>query len=264
MSDGRPVAVITGAARGVGAATARRLAAAGWCVGLVDRCADDPALRYPLASRADLDEVAAACGPDVVTHVADVRDPEGLDAAVASVADRFGGLDAAIAAAGAIGGGPMTWETSDELWDAMIDINLTGVWRFARAAVPHLLARPEPRRGRFVAVASAAGARGMPRLGAYVAAKHGVVGLVRAMAAEVGPHGVTANAVSPGSTRTTMLDASAAVYDLDDVEEFVQHQPVGRLLGPDEIAAAVVWLCAEEASGVNGTVLAVDGGMTAT
>jgi NAD(P)-dependent dehydrogenase (short-subunit alcohol dehydrogenase family) len=104
----------------------------------------------------------------------------------------------------------------------------------------------------------------MPRLGAYVAAKHGVVGLVRALAAELGPHGVTANAVSPGSTRTTMLDASADVYDLTDVEEFVQHQPIGRLLAPEEVAAAITWLCSAAASGVNGTILAVDGGMTAT
>jgi NAD(P)-dependent dehydrogenase (short-subunit alcohol dehydrogenase family) len=145
----------------------------------------------------------------------------------------------------------------------LIAVNLTGVWRLARAAVPELLRRPAPRRGRFVAVASAAGSVGLPRLAAYAAAKHGVLGLVRSLAAELGPEGVTANAVAPGSTRTAALDASAAVYGLPDVEEFRTHHLQDRLLEPAEIAAAIGFLLSEAASGITGAVLPVDAGMTA-
>lgn len=259
-----PVAVVTGAGRGIGAAVARALAGDGWRLVLVDRCADDPALGYPLATRADLAEVAAECGgADVaVDAVADVRDQAALDAAVALAVDRFGGLDAAVAVAGGVAGGETAWTTSDESWDAMVGLNLTGTWRLARAAVPALLARPAPRRGRFVAVASAGGLVGLPRLAAYAAAKHGVVGLVRSLAAELGLHGITANAVAPGSTATATLDASAAVYDLADAGEFAVHHLLGRLVTAGEVAALVQWLCSEASSGVTGAVLPVDAGMT--
>jgi SDR family mycofactocin-dependent oxidoreductase len=259
------VALITGGARGVGAATGRALADAGWRVVLVDRCSDDRAVPYPLASRADLDAAVAACGAGAVGLVADVRDQDGLELCVGRVLADCGRLDAAVAAAGVVLGGPTAWESDDALWDATLDVNLTGVWRLARAAVPALVetaAAGDP--ARFVAVASAAGLTGLPRLAAYTAAKHGVVGLVRAMAVELGPQGVTANAVCPGSTRTAMLEASAAVYDLASVEEFAAHQALGRLLEPEEVAAAIAWLCSPAASGVTGAALAVDGGMTAT
>lgn len=260
-----PVALLTGAARGIGAATARRLAADGWAVAAVDVGADDPALAYPLATRADLDEVVAACGEDrAVGVVADVRDQEALDRAVAVAVDRFGGLDAAVAVAGVLWGGEPTWATPEQAWAVQVDVNLTGVWRLARAAVPALLARPEPRRGRFVAVSSTAGLRGLPLLAAYSASKHGVVGLVTSMAAELGPHGVTANVVCPGSTTTSILDASAAAYGLGSPADFARHHLLPRLLEPDEIAAAIAYLCGPGASGITGAVLPVDAGMGAT
>jgi len=264
--DAEPVAVVTGAGRGIGAATAGALAAAGWRLVLVDRAADDPALGYPLATPADLEAVAERCGgPERATAVhADVRDQGALDAAVATAVERFGGLDAAVAAAGALVGGPTAWETTDEAWSAMVGINAEGVWRLARAAVPALLTRPQPRRGRFVAVASTGALVGLPQLAAYAAAKHAVVGLVRSLAAELGPHGVTANAVAPGSTRTAMLDASAAVYGLAHPDEFADHHALGRLLDPAEVAAAIAWLCSPASSGVTGAVLPVDAGMTAS
>jgi NAD(P)-dependent dehydrogenase (short-subunit alcohol dehydrogenase family) len=159
-------------------------------------------------------------------------------------------------------GGPNVWELDDAAWAANLDVNLTGVWRTAVAAIPALLDRPGSRRGRFVAVASAAGTGGHPRIGAYVAAKHGVIGLVRSLAVELGPHGVTANAVCPGSTRSAILEASRSIYALGSVDEFAAHQPIGRLVSPDEVAAAVAWLCHADQSAVTGVALPVDGGMT--
>lgn len=259
------VAVITGAARGIGAATARRLSASGWSLVLVDRCQDDPALTYPLATKEDLDTAVEACGgPEhAIGVVADVRDQPALDRAVALAVDRFGGLDAALAIAGCIGGGVEAWKTSEQLWGTLLAVNLEGAWRLSKAAVPALLDRPAPRQGRFVAVASSGGTVGIYMLAAYSAAKHGVIGLVRSLAAELGPHGITANAVAPGSTATAMLDASAAVYDLADPTEFAEQHLLHRLLQPDEPAALIAWLCGPQSSGVTGAVLPVDAGMTA-
>jgi SDR family mycofactocin-dependent oxidoreductase len=256
------VAIVTGAARGIGAAIAVALAADGWSLVLVDRCADDPALAYPLAAKDELDSVVAGCGGRAVGVAADVRDQAALDAAVALAVDRFGGLDAAVAAAGCVAGGWPTWQTPDAAWQAVLGTNLEGVWRLAAAAVPALLERPAPRRGRFVAVSSSGGSEGLPLLGAYVAAKHGVNGLVRSMAAELGSEGVTVNAVAPGSTRTLMLEASAAVYELASVEEFAGHHLLGRLVEPEEVAALVAWVCGPASSGITGAVLPVDAGMT--
>jgi SDR family mycofactocin-dependent oxidoreductase len=263
MSDAG-VALVTGAARGIGAATVRRLAADGWAVVAVDACADDPAVPYALGSKAELDVVVDRAGPDVVGLVADVRSADGMEAAVAEAAARFGGLDAAVAAAGVLVGGPPAWETQEDAWAVQLDVNLTGVWRLAVAAVPALLARPEPRRGRFVAISSVAGFRALPQLAGYSASKHGVIGLTSSLAAELGPNGITANVVCPGSTATPMLDASAAVYDLTATDEFARYHVLGRLLGPDEVAAAVAFLCRPEAGGITGAVVPVDAGMSAT
>ena len=175
---------------------------------------------------------------------------------------RFGGLDAAVAAAGGVVGGDPLWETDDAAWATALGVNLEGVWRLSRAAVPALLQRPEPRAGRFVAVSSMGGSVGLPLLAAYVAAKHGVNGLVRSLAAELGPHGITANAVAPGSTTTAMLDASAAVYDLADTTDLSDQHLLGRPLRPDEVAEAVAWLCSEAASGMTGAIVPVDAGAT--
>ena len=131
----------------------------------------------------------------------------------------------------------------------------------ARVAVPALLRRPQPRSGRFLAVASAAATRGLPMLAAYCAAKAGVGGLIRALAVELGPTGVTANAVSPGSTDTPILAASARLYGLAGPQDFARQQPAGRLLDPAEIAAVLAFLAGPGSGGMTGAVVPVDGGL---
>ena len=259
---------MTGAARGIGAATAKLLAGRGWSVGLIDGGGDDDALGYSRASaselRASLEACRAAGAADAASIAADVRDAAAVRDAVESLSDRLGPVDAAAAVAGGIAGATPGWATPEAVWREMIDLNLGGVRHLAEAVLPAMLAAPAPRTGRFVAVASTAGLLGLRHLGAYAAAKHAVVGYVRSLAADLGDSGITANAVAPGSTRTAMLDASARIYDLDSVEEFAVHHALGRLLEPAEPAAAIAWLCSVESGGMTGALVPVDAGMTAT
>lgn len=258
MSDG-PVVIVTGAARGIGAAVVRRLAADGWAVIAVDRCADDPSVPYPLGTEAELREICESL-PAAVPVVGDVRDSDPLSEAVELAESRFGGLDAAVGAAAVMLGGDPLWETSESTWATLFDVDVGGLFNLARAAVPAMLARPRPRRGRFVALASAAAHRGMWRLGAYCAAKHAVVGLVEGLAADLRGTGVNALAVSPGSTRTAMLRATARLYDLDGPDELAGHQLIDRLLEPEEVASCVAWACSSDGMAVNGSTLHADGG----
>jgi SDR family mycofactocin-dependent oxidoreductase len=255
------VALVTGAARGIGAATVRGLDADGWSIVALDRGGDDPRLPYPLGGA---DELRAVCANarDAIAIDADVTDLEAMTAAVALAETRYGGLDAVIACAGVIAGGAPAWELELEQERAVLDVDLGGVLIAARAGIPALLRRPVPRSGRFVAVASAAALRGLPMLAAYCAAKAGVAGLVRALAAELRDSGVTANAVAPGSTDTAMLAESARLYGLDGPQAFADQQPIGRLRDPDEVAAMLVWLAGSRAGGVTGTLIPVDGGLS--
>ncbi|MGQ0629691.1 MAG: mycofactocin-coupled SDR family oxidoreductase [Sporichthyaceae bacterium] len=255
------VALVTGAARGIGAATVARLAGSGWHVLAVDVVSDDPALGYAFARPADLEAVTASAPGAVAAFVADVRDPGALSAAVAETEVRWGGLDAAIACAGAIGGGKPAWALTAATEAAVLDINLGGTLNLARAAIPALLRRPQPRSGRFVAVASAAATRGLPTLAAYCAAKAGVAGFVRALAVELGDSGVTANAVSPGSTDTAMLAESARLYGLASAADFAAQAPQGRLLAADEVAAVIAFLASRDSSGMTGAIVPVDAGL---
>ena len=255
------VALVTGAARGIGAATVRGLDAAGWSIVAVDRASDDSRLGYPMGSREELESVCAAAR-DALALVADVSASDAVADAVSAAEQRFGGLDAVICCAGAIAGGAPAWELDPEVERALLDVNLGGVLHCARFGVPALLRRPEPRAGRFLAVASAAAIRGLPQLAAYCASKAGVAGLVRALAAELRGTGVTANAVAPGSTDTPMLEESARLYGLESAGAFAAQQPIERLLEPEEVAAMLVWLAGEHAGGVTGTLIPVDGGLT--
>jgi SDR family mycofactocin-dependent oxidoreductase len=260
------VALVTGAARGIGAATVRRLAGEGHAVLAFDWCAVDSApegVAYPMATRDDLDAVVAEFPSQIIPFVGDVRVRTSLASAVGEVVDRWGRLDSVVAAAAVIIGGTPLWETTREELDLLWDIDVMGVWNTAAETIPVMLSAPDPAGCRFVAVASAAGTRGLYRLGGYGMAKHAVVGLVKGLAADLVGTGVTAAAVSPGSTRTEMLSASAELYGLDSPDALAEHQLVKRLLAADEVAAAISFCCSVEGAVVNGSVIHADGGFHA-
>ena len=258
----RPVAIVTGAGRGIGAATVAALVADGWWVAAVDRCAPHPAVEYSMASASELAAVVTAADGAAQAFEGDVADATAMAHVVAAVTAEHGRLDALVCAAGIVAGGTPAWEVSDEEWSAVMSTDLTGVFATTRAAVPAML---DSAHGRIVTVASAAGSLGLRHMAPYAAAKHGVIGFTRSLAADLAGTAVTANAVSPGSTATAGLDESARIYELGSVEEFVRHQePLGRLIDPDEVAATIAWLCSPASSAITGAVIPVDGGMTAT
>ncbi|MBS1884822.1 MAG: SDR family oxidoreductase [Actinobacteria bacterium] len=280
----RRVAIVTGAGRGIGAATVAALVADGWSVVAVDRCAPDRRLPYAMASERELDAVVAAAeeraghvdtagavadpaeertgrGDVARAVVADATDPEAL-ASVIEGAEAWGDLEAFVANAGAIAGGVPAWDLPADQQRALLEINLEAVVTAARLVVPSLLGRPRPRSGRFVAVTSSGATRAMSGLAVYSAAKAGVEGFVRSLAADLHGSGVTANAVAPGSTDTPLLAESARLFELPSPHDFAPRQPLERLLKPSEVAAMIAWLLGPNGSGVTGATLPVDGGLT--
>ncbi len=256
------VAIVTGAARGIGAATVDALVNDGFRVVAVDRCRDLTDIAYPMATPAELDAVVARHGDAVLGLVGDVRSAADMSLAVETASRHFGRLDAVVACAGVIAGGVPLWEMTDESWDAVWSVNVLGTRRLIEAAVPIMLQNTDRSHGRVVAVASAAGQMGLRHLAAYSAAKHAVIGMIRGVSMDLAETGITANAVCPGSTRTPILDASAKIYGLQSVEAFAEQMPIGRLLEPSEPAAMIAWLCSPASSAATGGVFAVDGGMT--
>lgn len=255
------LAVVTGAARGIGAAVARHLARDSWALVLVDACAPQPPVSYQMPSPADLEAVARDCSgtgaPAVDQVVTDVGAGEAREAIRAALGGRAPA--AAVAAAGLIQGHP-AWAIPDDAFERLLRVNLFGVRHLADACVPPMI---EAGAGRFVAIASAAALRAMPRLAAYSAAKAAVVSYVRALAADLAGTGVTANAVCPGSTQGAMLAASADVYGLPDQQAFAAQAMLRRLLDPGELAAVVAWLCGPGATALTGAVIPADAGLTA-
>jgi SDR family mycofactocin-dependent oxidoreductase len=258
------VALVTGAARGIGAATVEELIHQGYAVAAVDVCTggDVPAgVGYPLATPTELAALGDRHGDRVLTLEADVRDREALETAVNATLVRFGQLDAVVAAAGVVVGGQPQWRTPDDHLQTLLDVNVRGVWNTAAATVPVMLASKDPAACRFVAIASAAGERGLYNLAGYVASKHAVIGIVRGLAADLIGTGLAAIAVAPGSTDTPMLADTADLYDTTP-HQLAEHQGIRRLLSPGEIAASVALCCSPAGAALNGSVIRADGGFS--
>jgi NAD(P)-dependent dehydrogenase (short-subunit alcohol dehydrogenase family) len=259
------VALITGAARGQGRAHSLALAEAGAAVVALDICRNLDVPAYTLASRAQLDAVVTtitAAGGRALPVVADVRDPESVAAAVAAAEAEFGRLDILVNNAAIVTSAPF-WELSEAQWCAIVDTNLSGVWRMTKAAAPLLRRSP---RGRIVHIASTGGVRAIPEFAHYVAAKHGVVGLTRAMAIELAGDGVTVNALLPGAVASPMLDGLADELGLtpDDVHKrWLHDQLLVEVIPPSDVTGALIWLLSDSARHVTGHCLAVDGGALA-
>jgi SDR family mycofactocin-dependent oxidoreductase len=259
------VAVVTGAARGQGRAHCLALAEAGADIAALDICRDLDVPRYPLGTRAELEAVVAdvaARGRRALPLVADVREPTEVGDAIAATVAAFGRIDILVNNAAVVTSAPF-WELSEQEWGAVLDINLSGVWRTTRAAVAHLRRSP---RGRIVHISSTGGQRAVPDFAHYVAAKHGVVGLTRAMAIELAPDRVTVNAILPGAVDSPMLAGLAGELGLtpDDVHKrWLHDQLLLELITPAEVTGALLWLLSDAARHVTGHCVAVDGGALA-
>ncbi|MEU4980112.1 SDR family NAD(P)-dependent oxidoreductase [Streptomyces sp. NPDC021969] len=239
-------ALVTGAARGIGAATARRLATEGARVLLTD--VDQVAARRTAAE-------LAGEGLDVTAFACDVRDRASVETAVAHAVETFGGLDVLVNNAFACTpDAPLFEDEPDEVWARDLDVTLTGAHRCCRAALPHLAASG---RGAIVSIGSVNGVQDFGNH-AYSAAKAGLASLTRTLAGHAGPRGVRVNLVTPGTVRTTAWEGRdeelAAVRGL---------YPLGRVGEPEDVAAAVAFLASRDAAWITGTTLAVDGGLTA-
>jgi SDR family mycofactocin-dependent oxidoreductase len=249
--EGR-VALVTGAARGLGQGISVALARAG-----ADVIATD---------LSDLDETAAAVkdlGRRVVARPSDVRDQASLDVVVREGVAELGGLDIIVANAG-ISTWSKFWEMPEDQWQTMIDINLSGVWRTFKAGTPVLL--EQGRGGSLVAISSVAGLKALPGQAHYSAAKHGVVGLVRSAAIELGPHQIRVNSVHPWGINTRLAQ-DPEVYEMLEQNptyagSFGSILPAPSPAEPSDIANAVVWLASDAARCVTGIQLPVDMGAT--
>jgi NAD(P)-dependent dehydrogenase (short-subunit alcohol dehydrogenase family) len=248
-------AVVTGGSRGIGAAIGAELARAGATVTLISRNAK------ALGDQAE--SLRKESGAKVGFAECDVTDGSAIRKAIANAAKESGPVTILVNNAGAAEGAPFAKMTR-EIWDRMISVNLTSAFLFCAEVVPQMLTT---RRGRVVNVSSSAGLRGYKTMTAYCAAKHGVIGLTRALALETAKHGITVNAVCPSYTDTQLTDGSveklASVFDktLDEARDMlVRTIPRGSLITPEEVASAVAWLCSPAASGVTGIALPISGG----
>ena len=266
------VAFVSGAARGQGRGHAVRLAQEGADIIAIDICKPVDNVVYPAATPADLAETADLVkGYDrrIVTAEVDVRDYDALKAAVDSGVAQLGRLDIIVANAGVGNGGNKLHKIRENIWQDMIDINLSGVWKTVKAGVPHILAGE--RGGSIVLTGSVGAHKALAHTGHYIAAKHGVVGLMRAFAVELGPHRIRVNSVHPSQVNTpmTMNDVTFKLFrpDLenpgpDDFAQFSQMThtlPVPWVEAVD-ISNAVLFLASDESRYVTGVSLPVDAG----
>jgi NAD(P)-dependent dehydrogenase (short-subunit alcohol dehydrogenase family) len=243
------IALVTGAGRGIGRAIAERLSEQGFRVAITSRSKDE------------LAEVAASCAGPTLGLPADITVGAAVEQLFADVEREWGAVEVLVANAGA-GYSARVEKTGDADWQRMLDLNLTAPFRCLRRAIPAMRAAGA---GRIVVVASVAARVGEPYIAAYTASKHGVLGLVRSAAAELASTGVTVNAVCPGYVDTSMTAATidgivaASGRTADQARDALERkQPIGRLITPDEVAAAV-WFCIENGA-VTGQAINVDGG----
>jgi NAD(P)-dependent dehydrogenase (short-subunit alcohol dehydrogenase family) len=244
-------ALVTGAGRGIGAAIAARLLAEGARVTVLSR------------TQAEINAVATRLGGAAQALKADVTQAEETRRAFEQAAAAFGPVDILVNNAGQARSG-LLHKAPDELWHQMLAVNLTGTYHGIRVVIPGMLERGF---GRVVNIASTSGLRGYPYVAAYCAAKHGVIGLTRALALEVAQRGVTVNAVCPGFTETALIeDAIANIRKVTGRsteaarEALTRTNPQGRLIEPAEVAHAVAWLCLPGSESVTGQSIAVAGG----
>jgi SDR family mycofactocin-dependent oxidoreductase len=266
------VALITGAARGIGRAQAVRFAQEGADIIALDICGPVDTVVVPSATPADLDETArlvAEAGGQIAAEVADVRDTDAVQAATDRGVERLGGLDIVCATAG-ITSRAMATELSAAAWQTMLDVNLTGVWKTCRATAPHLIDRGA---GAMVLTSSIAGLRGLVGVAHYTAAKHGVVGLMRSLAKELAPHNIRVNTLHPTNVDTPMIQndhvRGAFRPDLERVsrDEFAEAACSMNMLAIPwleavDVANASLFLASDEARYITSVALPVDAGST--
>jgi (+)-trans-carveol dehydrogenase len=266
------VAFITGAARGQGRAHAVRLAQEGADIIAVDICKQIDSVQIPLSTPEDLAETADLVkghNRRIYTAEVDVRDYDALKAAVDAGVEQMGRLDIIVANAGIGNGGATLDKTSEPDWTDMIDVNLAGVWKTVKAGVPHILAGG--RGGSIILTSSVGGLKAYPHTGHYVAAKHGVVGLMRTFAVELGAQNIRVNSVHPTNVNTPLFMNAGTMKlfrpdlenpgpeDMKVVGQLMHTLPIGWV-EPEDIANAVLFLASDEARYITGVTLPVDGG----
>jgi SDR family mycofactocin-dependent oxidoreductase len=264
--------LISGAARGQGRAHALQFAREGAHVVAFDVCAPNPSSGIDLATRDDLDETVRlihAGGGSVLAVVADVREAESVVGVIKEGVSQFGGLDIVVANAGIVGKPALSWETSEQVFRDVFDVDLLGVWTTVSLGVKAML--DAGTRGSVIVTGSGASLKGLPHILPYVVAKHGLVGLVRTMARELGPHGIRINAVLPGNANTAMFNNDAMrhifVPEQADPEEALFLARAAATVPmrvpyvqPSDVTEAVCFLASDAARYLTGVLLPVDGG----
>lgn len=245
------VALVTGAGGGIGLATAAAFAKAGASVVLADR---DEALVGAAA------EALRAAGHNAIGITCDVTDKAQVEAMIARAVGEYGRLDAAFNNAGVNSEAAALLETGDDEFERVMNVNLRGVWNCMKSELRRMVPRGS---GAIVNCSSIGGLKGSRGRSAYSASKHAVIGLTRSAALDYAAKGIRINAVCPGLVKTPMAVFVTKNYDPAIMERMVAQEPIGRFAEPEEIAAAVVWLCGPEASFMVGHAMAVDGGILA-